>query len=213
MSIVPHRSHVALLLLVVVLTLGSVSAAGPGDAAAATNSTQTTQQTHTLVIMSNGQSGSYTLSVSGQLTVNTSEPVDSVQGQSMSGRVGEIPWDNTFTDKKDTIHFTGRITDYQAQDGLRLRIDGKRVSPKQLRQTPKPTPTRTPTSSSTVTPSSEPPTSSNMPTTTPPPTQNGSFVTPSHSSGSGEFNTALAGFVGSIAVMGGIVLLFFRRIR
>lgn len=207
-----------LLLFVVLVTLGSVGAAlGPGAVAAAPNSTQS-PQTHTLVLSSTGQPTSYTLTVSGSLTAETTEAVDSVQGRSVTGRVGGIPWQKTSNDTRDVIQFTGRITDFQVHgSGLRLRLDGKQVRPASLRSTPQPTPTQTPPSTT----ARSPPSATPSPTATPVPTTSVSDTSVSssspesnageHSLEFGLLGTIMAGVVGLLAIGGIGVLLSLRR--
>lgn len=218
MATTSQRSHGAFLLVVVLVTLGSVGAAlGPGAVATAPNSTQS-PQTHTLVISSTGQPTSYTLTVSGSLTAETTEAVDSVQGRSVTGRVGGVPWQDTSNDTRDVIQFTGRITDFQSHgSGLRLRLDGKRIKPASLRSTPQPTPTRSPRStiahssppsvspSLTATPVSTPSSSVSSDTASPPETGDGSL------SEIGLLGTIMAGVVGLLAIGGIGMLLFLRR--
>lgn len=211
-----HRQYFlcCLLLVVLILSVGSVSGAGgSGDTVAATNGTNSSK-THKLVITTSGKPASYSFAVSGRLNAKTTEPIDSVQGQGVSGRVGGVPWKNSTNDTKDVIHFTGEITDFQADKGIRLRLDERRTNPMRLRRTPEPTPTQKQPSSSTLTPtstpSSVPTTSSDMPSTTSQTSQNETSATAQ--SDSGGASMILAGFVGGMVVAGGFVLLFARHL-
>ncbi len=167
-------------------------------------------QNKTLVIMSTGEPASYTISVSGTLTANTTEPVDSAQDQSMTGLVGGIAWDNT-TDSKDTIQYTGEITDFQGDESnLRIMQNGTEVSPADLSQSPSLTQTQS---------SDESPTETQRSTPTPPPTSSATPPSPvpvtdtESPSDSDAINMAILGFVGSVAVTGLAVALLFRHIQ
>ncbi len=130
-------------------------------------STQTTSapaepsnSNHTLVIQSEGDKrGEYNAAFSSEPTLKQTEDSDSRTGTSVNGNVGGLPWQNNSADKKDVIQFRGQVLDFEASDNITVKLDGERVDPASLSQTPQPTtsaqgaPTSSPTPSAETSPS------------------------------------------------------------
>jgi hypothetical protein len=94
---------------------------------------KTTQNTHTLVIKATGKPVTYTVSASKKIRIssNNNESIDSVQGTSITGRVGGKRGKNK--DTTDVVTYRGYIESFQAQgNNVRVFLDGKRVPPSVL---------------------------------------------------------------------------------
>lgn len=115
------------------------------------------EETHTLVIEQIDGSVSYTVTVSGSITLYSTESGDAVSGDTVTGRVGGYPWSETANDSRDVIQFAGELQNFEYSGGeVRLILDGKEIDPNSLISTPKwtpsPTPTKIPTATKTPTP-------------------------------------------------------------
>lgn len=87
-----------------------------------------TDDEHTLIIETPGEPIQYTLSASGSISGESGEN-DAVQGKTLSGRVGGVPWNNTTDDTKDTITYTGHIETFQYRgDDPQLQLDGQGIT-------------------------------------------------------------------------------------
>jgi hypothetical protein len=119
---------------------------------------------HTLVIEQQNGSTGYSLVVSGSVrTLTASESSDSIAGNSVTGNVGGLPWQQKSTDSKDVIHYTGELLDFEYDGGtVHVRVDGEQTDPTSLSNTPATTPPSTRTN--TPTPDSSPTTAPVTPT-------------------------------------------------
>lgn len=127
-----HDSSYTTVMLFVVVSLvaltGVSGAVGP-TTVDQTTPPQNTSDEHTVVIETTGEPVQYTISTSGSVSGDSGES-DTVQGQTLNGRVGGVPWDNTTNDTEDTVRYTGYIETFQHRgDDLQLRLDGQQVSP------------------------------------------------------------------------------------
>jgi hypothetical protein len=223
-------------ILAVVLVLGLASSGAvvtPVHAASQTPSTPTTSPqasptnqspSHTLVIIQQNGSVGYTVTVSGTLSLQHRESGDSIAGQTATGQVGGFPWQETSNDSRDVIHFTGELQDFEYNAGqLRVMLDGKRIDPGSLRNTPAhtptpmqtPTQTASPTQTSRTTPASSPspaptaatPTATHPPTvTTPPPTTDGGSPA---DTGSAGLLDQLVPVITGLAALGAVLYLMY----
>lgn len=110
-----RRSTVVLLSISILLV--AVIGSGPVSGQAENAST------HTLEITSKNGSATYAATSSSSLQLKNSEPSDhSVQKKQVAGTVGGSG------DQKDVIHYTGHIRSFESE-GVKVRLDGKRVSP------------------------------------------------------------------------------------
>jgi hypothetical protein len=111
---------------------------------------QKQSQRHKLVITHVSGSPSWSITASGsiQLDTKTTENTDSISGKTADGSVGGLPWENT-SDPRDVIYYTGEVLQFDlgGTGNARIKLDGKRVDPKSLKNTP--TSTLTPPSTST----------------------------------------------------------------
>lgn len=127
-----HDSSYTTVMLFVVVSL--VALTGVSGAVGPTTVDQTappenTSDEHTVVIETTDEPVQYTISASGSVSGDSGES-DTVQGQTLNGRVGGVPWDNTTNDTEDTIRYTGYIETFQHRgDDLQLRLDGQQISP------------------------------------------------------------------------------------
>jgi hypothetical protein len=190
---------------------------------------QKQSQRHTLVIIHVSGSPSWSITASGsiQLDTNTTENTDSIGGKTADGSVGGLPWENT-SDPRDVIYYTGEVLQFDlgGTGDARVILDGERVNPQSLKNTPTPTPTQTPSPTApapTVSSTGEPTTPpvsdqsptvrspSLSPTASPSPTSPPSPSSPSSPSSSGviegEFVLGLAGGLLLILVCGALLAL------
>lgn len=124
------RSVLVVVAGLVVLSGGAVVTAGPATTADQTTQKQPAQ--HTLVIKTTGNPVQYTLSVSGRIRGDPNE-TDSVQGNTLNGRVGGVPWKNRTNDTKDTIRYSGYIETFQHRgNDIQLLLDGTQIAPATL---------------------------------------------------------------------------------
>jgi hypothetical protein len=169
-------------------------------------------QRHTLVITHVSGSASWSITASGsiQLAEKTTEDTDSIGGMTASGSVGGLPWQENVSDPKDIIHFTGDILQFDlgGTGDARVTLDGKRVTPQSLKNTPAHTPTATPTPSPT-TQTSAPQTPSPTPTTHRP-TRNGGTVTDTPDAGLFDQVILRYGGVFILIVLGLVTVLYLR---
>jgi hypothetical protein len=111
-------------------------------------------QRHTLVITHISGSPSWSIRASGSvhLDANTTEKTDSIGGKTASGSVGGLPWEENASDPRDVIYYTGTVLQFDlgGTGTAQVTLDGKRVQPTSLKNTPAPTPTPTPTPTRTV---------------------------------------------------------------
>lgn len=199
-----------------------------------TPNSSTPQTGHTLVIRQLNGSVGYTVTVNGSLTVRQGEPSDSIAGQTATGQVGGYPWQTATNDSTDVIHFTGTLQNFEYTGGtLRVLLDGKRIDPDALRNTPthplppahtqSPAPTppqpqpQAPTPNTTAAAPSPAPTTDSSPTVTRSPPHTPPGTTPGEPTNDssapdahGEsFLTQLArsvgGFIVGIAFIGGVL--------
>jgi hypothetical protein len=139
---------------------------------------------HTLVIKQQNGSVGYTVTVTGSVTLDTTESSDSIAGNTVRGRVGGLPWKENITDSKDVIHFTGKLlgVEYEDEAGtIHIILDGEQTDPNSLINTPQQTPMPT-TSTLPPTTATTPPT--RTVTSTAHPTTS-TTTTPQSSTGSG----------------------------
>jgi hypothetical protein len=182
-----HYGAVLVICLVLVSAVGgpiitaTAAAQGPNQRTGQNQShRQQQRQRHTLVITHVSGSPSWSITASGsiQLDENTTENTDSIGRKTASGSVGGFAWEENASDPRDVIHFTGEILQFDlgGTGTARVTLDGKRVTPQSLKNTPTPPPTPTSTrtvSSPTPTPTTMPPTTTHPPTPpTSTPTQN-----------------------------------------
>jgi hypothetical protein len=171
-------------------------------------------QRHTLVIIHVAGSPSWSIRASGsiQLDKQTTEQTDSIARTAASGSVGGLPWEENASDPKDVIYYTGTLLEFDlgGTGNARVTLDGKRVNPQSLKNTP--TPTRT-GSSPTTTPTTMPPTTTHSPTTpTPAPTTNES--TPSNSPGTSVLDQLISEHGGVFILIAlGLVTVLYLRIQ
>lgn len=122
----------SLLLVVGVVALFGLAIAPASPTVDQTSPPQNTSEEHTLVIETTGEPIQYTLSASGSVSGDSGEN-DAVQGKTLSGRVGGVPWNNTSNDTKDTITYTGYIETFQHRgDNVQLQLDEQEISPTTL---------------------------------------------------------------------------------
>jgi cell division septation protein DedD len=137
-------------------------------------------QRHTLVIIHVSGSPSWSIRASGsiQLDKQTTEQSDSIARTAASGSVGGLPWEENASDPKDVIYYTGTLLEFDlgGTGKARVTLDGKRVNPTSLKNTPAHTPTPTPPATPTLSPTTQTPSptpTTHSPTPPPPtPTQN-----------------------------------------
>ncbi|WP_330633627.1 hypothetical protein [Halocatena halophila] len=95
---------------------------------------------HTLVIQPKGDKrGSYNAVFSSQPTLKQTEDSDTRKGTKVNGNVGGLPWQKDSTDKKDVIQFRGQVQDFETSGNITVKLDGTRVDPTSLSQSPQPT--------------------------------------------------------------------------
>jgi hypothetical protein len=172
---------------------------------------QNQRQRHTLVIIHVSGSPSWSITASGSIHLdeNTTENTDSIGGRTASGSVGGLPWVENASDPKDVIYYTGTLLafDLGGTGNARVTLDGKRVNPTSLKNTPTPTATATPTPTvmATAIPSPSPTASS---TPTPSPTDSPS---PSAQNSGGRGSGFTLSFAIAIAAVLVVVLLWWRK--
>lgn len=174
---------------------------------------QTQSQRHRLVIIHGSGSASWVITASGSvhLDESTTENTDSIGGTTASGSVGGLPWDENATDPKDVIYYTGKLLhfDLGGTGTARVTLDGKRVTPPALKNTPTPTQTTpTPTPTYTTTTPTTLPTES---TTTATGTSIGATHTSSPSGDGGSGSSFTFSFV--IALAAGIMIVVLWHIE
>lgn len=132
---VDHSSYVRSVLFVVVSVValsGAVAAVAGPSTVDQTAPPQNASDERTLVIETTGEPVQYTLSASGSVSGDPGES-DTVQGRTLNGRVGGVPWNNTTNDTEDTVTYTGYIETFQYRgDDLQLRLEGQQISPATL---------------------------------------------------------------------------------
>lgn len=117
---------------VVALSGVSVAVVGPSTTVDQTTPPQNASDEHTLVIETTGEPVQYTLSASGSVSGDAGES-DTIQGKTLNGRVGGVPWNNTTNDTKDTVTYTGYIETFQHRgNDPQLRLEGQQISPATL---------------------------------------------------------------------------------
>jgi hypothetical protein len=136
----------AVLVIGLVLLVGLV---GPITMSTAAAQSQTQSQRHKLVIIHVSGSPSWSITASGsiQLDTKTTENTDSIGGKTADGSVGGLPWEANTSDPRDVIYYTGEVLQFDlgGTGTARVKLDGKRVNPKSLKNTPISTPTPRPT--------------------------------------------------------------------
>lgn len=173
---------------------------------------------HTLVITHVSGSPSWSMTASGsiQLETQTTEDADSIRGKTASGSVGGLPWEDNASDPKDVIYYTGEILQFDlgGTGQARVTLDGKRVTPQSLKNTPTPTPPSTPTPTRTVSPPTTTPTTMSPTTThspTPPtPTRNRTVTDTPSTSLFDQFIYQYGGVLVLVA-LGLVTVLYLRR--
>jgi hypothetical protein len=178
-------------------------------------------QRHTLVITHVSGSPSWLITASGsiQLDANTTEKTDGIGGKTASGNVGGLAWEENASDPKDVIYFTGELLQFDlgGTGTARVTLDGKRVNPHSLKNTPAhtptPMPTPTPTPTPTATPTSSPTTHTPSPTpTTHIPTQNGRTGT--DAPGASLFDQLIHNYGGVLVLVAlGLVTVLYLRMQ
>lgn len=132
----PRSARIIPLALLTLAVLGlsvvAVGSAAPPADQANTSSAQS-EKTHTLVIKkTTGKPVRYAITASKGITGETAEN-DTIQGKSLSGRVGPYPWQNKSNDTKDVINYIGHIQSFQIQGGdAQVLLNGQRVQPSVL---------------------------------------------------------------------------------
>ena len=168
-----------------------------------TQSTPSQSYTHTLVIIGKNESANYGVSLSGRFEFRHREPTDAIAGTTITGSVGPGEDGN---DPKDVIHFSGTLFGIEHNGNISVRLDGKKIDPDTLANTPNPTPTTTPN----IVPSSSPTTTTASTRTTTtiiqPTTMQSKDTTPPSSlaangSGSGALSKLLVGGVIGLVVV------------
>jgi hypothetical protein len=206
---------------VLVICLVLVSAGGgPIITAAAAPQYQSHGQNqshrHTLVITHVSGSPSWSITASGsvQLDTQTTEATDSIRRTTAHGTVGGFAWDENASDPKDVIYYTGNILQFDlgGTGQARVTLDGKRVTPRSLKNTPTPTPTPMATrtvSSPTTTPTPMPPTTTHS--STPPTSTQNRTVT--DAPGASLFDQLLYSYGGMLVLvaLGLVTVLYLRR--
>jgi hypothetical protein len=128
---------------------------------------QKQSQRHTLVIIHVSGSPSWSITASGsiQLDTTTTENTDSIGGKTADGSVGGLPWEDNASDPRDVIYYTGELLQFDlgGTGTARITLDGKRVNPQSLKNTPTPTATPTPSPTVTATPTTRQSTATQTP--------------------------------------------------
>lgn len=167
---------------------------------------QNQSQRHTLVIIHVSGSPSWTVTASGSIRLDkkATESTDSIAGKTADGSVGGLPWEENASDPRDVIYFTGELLQFDlgGTGKAQVKLDGKLINEKSLKNTPVQTTTPSPTVTSTP-----PPTVT--PTTTVAPTQPTSSST-STSGGIGSGFPFTFVFALAAMVIGAVVLLVLR---
>lgn len=185
---------------------------------------QNQRHRHTLVITHVSGSPSWLLTASGsiQLDENTTEKTDSIGGKTASGSVGGLAWEENTSDPRDVIYYTGDILQFDlgGTGQARVTLDGKRVTPQSLKNTPASTPTPTPTAtpphtrtvpSPTTMPTTMPPTTTHSPSPPPPtPTRNRTVTDAPGASLFDQFIYQYGGVLVLVA-LGLVTVLYLRR--
>lgn len=202
--------NVSVTILFLVLASAMLSPVAQAAVSNPTYANQNQNQSHTLEIIHVNGSVSYQLTSSGKISFAQAhaEDTDNIAGNTASGDVGGLPWEANSNDSKDVIRFTGDVLDLELNDRngkVRVKLDGKRVNPDSLQNTP--TPSSTPSATETTTPpATDSPASTLSPTSTSP---TGST---SSASDDGGFGSSLSlSFVLAIAGIG--VLLLLRKVE
>jgi hypothetical protein len=129
-------------LVICLVLLGAL--VGPITIPTAAAQGQKQSQQHKIVIIHVSGSPSWSITASGsiQLDPKTTENTDSISGKTADGSVGGLPWENT-SDPRDVIYYTGEVLQFDlgGTGNARVKLDGKRVDPKSLKNTPTSTPT------------------------------------------------------------------------
>jgi hypothetical protein len=138
-TIARARISVILSLLVIGLTIAAVPVASAGsseyenvaigkDVHQSASAAKNTSKTHTLVIKTTGGSVTYSVSASEKISISSAknESVDSVQGMSVTGRLGKKK------DTTDVITYRGYIESFEHRsnsNNIRVVLDGNLVPP------------------------------------------------------------------------------------
>ncbi len=108
---------------------------------ASTPTAEPSNLNHTLVIQPKGDKpGEYNAAFSSEPTLKQTEDSDSRTGTTVNGNVGGLPWQKNSTDEKDVIQFRGQVLDFETSGNITVKLDGKRVDPASLSQTPQTSP-------------------------------------------------------------------------
>lgn len=202
----------AILVLCLVLVLSLPIPTTTAIAQGQTQSHGQQNQRHTLVIIHGSGTPSWSITVAGsiQLAANATEETDSIGGNMASGSVGGLPWEPNVSDPRDVIYYTGELLQFDlgGTGQARVTLDGKRVTPQSLTNTPTPpqSPPSTPTSTTTSTPTTTPTT---LPTASPTPTgtETAGRTTPasSPSDGGGDSGSSLT--VSLVLALAAVIVL------
>lgn len=206
------RRTVSVTILLLVLVSTMLSPLGQAAASNPTNTNQNQNQSHTLEIIHVNGSVSYRVTTSGTISFTPAhaEDTDQIAGQTASGDIGGLPWETNNNDSKDVIQFTGDVLDFEINDRdgkVQVKLDGKRVNPDTLRNTPTSTSPSTSTETETATPSA-----TDSPTSSPPTsTVSSTDSTPATSGDSGFGSSVSLSLV--LAIAGAGVLLLLRKVE
>jgi cell division septation protein DedD len=212
-----RRYGAVLVFCLVLVSAVGVPIAMPTATAQGQTQSHGQQHQHTLVISHVSGSPSWSLTASGsiQLDTKTTERTDSVGGTTATGSVGGLPWETNASDPSDVIYYTGELLQFDlGGDGhARVTLDGKRVAPQTLKNTPSPTPSPSPTAISTPAPTarSSPTAASTIaPTASPSPEPSPTIRSPSPSPRSSPSSPSSSGVIDVgfvLGLAGGLVLI------
>lgn len=83
---------------------------------------------HTLIVRSAGQPATYSITINGTLTADTSEQSDTIEGNRMTGSVGGRSETTNNTDTTDVIKYTGYIVDFESNTSqIRVTLDNSLI--------------------------------------------------------------------------------------
>jgi cell division septation protein DedD len=211
-SISSHRGRYGAALVIGLVLLSAVVGpiTMPTVAAQGQNQSQEQKQSqrHKLVIIPVSGSPSWSITASGsiQLDTKTTENTDSIARRTASGSVGGFAWEDNTSDPRDVVYYTGEVLQFDlgGTGNARVTLDGKRVNPTSLKNTPTPsTPTPTATTPSTPIPTD---TATVAPTSTVPPTDSPSSTSSDGAPGSNTGPTLPTWFLIGLVIAG--VLIF-----
>lgn len=132
-----NRYQLGMALLIALVALTVLTLASTGGLAQDDNETETNQtenETHRLVVETENESVAYTITASSPVTLEENEEADAIQDdRTANGRVGGTPWDNETDDTRDVILYKGKIESFQyTGEDIVTTLDGEEIDPDEI---------------------------------------------------------------------------------